>query len=119
MARDKLFLLILAAMLLLSCMHFEKKTDLSQQVKIPSDAEKVVLLAKKDLAARLKVPMASISVISVEAVNWSDTSLGFPREGMAYAQVITPGYRIILFAKGMEYEYHSNHKRIVSENYNH
>lgn len=95
-------------------MRFEKKTELSQQGKIPSDAEKVVLLAKKDLAARLKVPMASISVIGVEAVNWSDTSLGCPEEGMAYAQVITPGYKIILFAKGKQYEYHSNYDRVIS-----
>jgi hypothetical protein len=50
----------------------------------------------------------------VEAVDWSDTSLGCPEPGMAYAQVITPGYLIVLGAAGQTYEYHTDeHSSVV------
>ena len=44
----------------------------------------------------------------MEAVEWSDASLGCPQEGFMYAQVITPGYLIILEAQGEQYEYHTD-----------
>jgi hypothetical protein len=75
---------------------------------LPYEARLVVELAKEDLARRLEVSVSEISVISVEAVDWPDTSLGCPEPGMAYAQVITPGYLIVLEAKGQTYEYHTD-----------
>jgi len=45
--------------------------------------------------------------------SWSDTSLGCPRPGMFYAQVITPGYLITLEVKGEKYEYHTDLERII------
>ena len=53
------------------------------------------------------LPKSDIKVVSVEAVQWPDTSLGCPQPDMMYAQVVTPGYRIILEAGGQVYEYHS------------
>ncbi|MBI2845062.1 MAG: hypothetical protein HYX86_00805 [Chloroflexi bacterium] len=82
-------------------------------VQVPEEAEKVVALAIADLAVRLGVPEAEILVVSVDAVEWPDTSLGHPQPGYAYAQVITPGFRIILEAKGQIYEYHSDYERVV------
>lgn len=49
-----------------------------------------------------------ISVVSIEPTDWSDASLGCPQEGMMYAQVITPGYLIVLDAQGQQYEYHAD-----------
>jgi hypothetical protein len=60
-----------------------------------------------DLSKRTGIPVSDIKVVSVEAVEWPDTSVGCPRPGMMYAQVITPGYRIVLEAGGETYEYHS------------
>jgi hypothetical protein len=57
-------------------------------------------LAAKRLAAE------QLRVISIEAVQWPDSSLGCPRPGMAYAQVITPGYRIQLELDGEFYPVH-------------
>jgi subtilase family serine protease len=82
-------------------------------VKVPSDAEKVVLLAKEDLAGRLGISTEEIRVEKVEKVEWPDASLGCPKPGMVYAQVITPGYKLVLFAKGRSYEYHTSMRHVV------
>jgi len=74
----------------------------------PYEARRAVELAKADLARRLEISVSEILVISVEAVDWPDTSLGCPEPGMMYAQVITPGYLIVLEAAGQTYEYHTD-----------
>jgi len=71
-------------------------------------AETAVELAKADLARRKGVNRGSIAVIKVEAVDWPDTSLGCPQPDMMYAQVITPGYRIVLSCAGETHVYHSD-----------
>jgi hypothetical protein len=63
--------------------------------------------AVADLSKQLGIPEANIKVVSSEAVEWSDGSLGCPEPGMSYAQVITPGYRIVLQAGDKQYEYHT------------
>ena len=45
------------------------------------------------LAGELGVPESEIALTGTEAVAWADASLGCPKEGYAYAQVLTPGYR--------------------------
>lgn len=65
-------------------------------------------LARADLAAELDVDADAIEVTDVEAVQWSDTSLGCPQPGMMYAQVITPGYRMTLEVDGQEYIFHTD-----------
>lgn len=60
-------------------------------------------------AARLVgVAPDQVTVVSVQGVDWPDTSLGCPRPGHMYAQVITQGYRVILEAKGQRFEYHTD-----------
>jgi len=61
-----------------------------------------------DLAARLSVSAAQITVASSEAVVWRDGSLGCSQPGMAYTQALVPGYRIILAASGQNYDYHTS-----------
>ena len=48
------------------------------------------------------------SLISTEGKQWSDASLGCPREGFGYAQVITPGYKLIFELEGVSYPVHTN-----------
>ena len=63
----------------------------------------------------LKLAPGAVQVISVDATDWSDTSLGCPQPGMFYAQVITPGYLIVLAAGGRQFEYHANKRgRVVT-----
>lgn len=75
--------------------------------------KRVVGLARDDLAKRLKINPDEIELVSAEAVNWPDASLGNPQPGMMYAQVITPGYKIVLAAKGNRYQYHSSRQSVV------
>lgn len=79
----------------------------------PSDAGQVVQLAKEDLARRLGLGPEEITVVSVEAVEWRDTSLGCPQPGMMYAQVITPGFLVLLEADERQYKYHSGGGQLV------
>ena len=60
------------------------------------------------LAAELGISQEDVTVLSFEAVQWSDASLGCPQPGMMYAQVITPGYRFFLEARGERYEVHTD-----------
>lgn len=53
-------------------------------------------LAAETLAAELGVPIDTIRVDTVRAVEWRDSSIGCPQPGESYLQVITPGHRITL-----------------------
>lgn len=64
--------------------------------------------ARADLAKRLDMEDREITIVSVEAVDWPDTSLGCPQPGKLYAQVVTPGYYIVLEAKGQQHAYHTD-----------
>lgn len=79
----------------------------------PPEAEQVVRLAVEDLSKRLGLAPGEIRLVSVEAVEWRDASLGCPQPGMMYAQVITPGFRVVLEAGGQEYNYHTDMDRFV------
>ena len=46
-----------------------------------------------------------INVVSVEEVEFGDSSLGCPVDGQFYSQVITPGYKIVLEAGGETFDY--------------
>ncbi len=77
---------------------------------IPAGAQASVEGARADLAGRLGMPVDQVQVVQVEEVEWPDASLGCPEPGMMYAQVVTPGYRIILDAEGQEYKYHADRR---------
>lgn len=49
----------------------------------------------------------------MQAVEWSEASLGCPQPGMLDAQVITPGFLVVLEATGEQYKYHTDVGRLV------
>lgn len=63
--------------------------------------------AREALANWLGIPKQEIEVVGVDEVEWPDTSLGCPEPGMVYAQMIVPGYRIVMRVGDEVYEYHS------------
>ena len=69
--------------------------------------ERLLERAKEDIVQVARTSTDQITVVSTEQVEWSNASLGCPQPDMMYAQVITPGYRIILEANGQTYQYHS------------
>jgi len=63
--------------------------------------------AREALANWLGISGGEIEVIEVEEVEWPDTSLGCPQPGMVYAQVIVPGWRVVMRVGDEVYEYHA------------
>lgn len=67
--------------------------------------------ASKELAAKLNVPVDQIELVEASYVTWRDSSLGCPRRGMSYLQVLVDGTRIKLRGAGKIYHYHSGRNR--------
>ena len=64
--------------------------------------------AVRTAAAYAAVAPADVQVQQVEPREWPDSSLGCPRPGFMYSQVVTPGYLIVLQAGSRVLEYHSD-----------
>jgi len=62
----------------------------------------------KDLAKKIGAPASDIAGVSQEDVTWPDSCLGCTATGESCAQVLTPGYKIILRVRDATYEYHTN-----------
>lgn len=82
----------------------------SAMIELSAPEQMLADLATNDLAAELGVSPDEIKVTTVQAVDFPDSSLGCPEEGMMYAQVITPGYALMLEVDGTVYEYHGTDK---------
>jgi hypothetical protein len=80
----------------------------SSEVQPLPGSDKALAAAIADLAEQTGLSPNDIELVSMEAVEWSDASLGCPQEGFMYAQVITPGFLIILEGQGQQYEYHTD-----------
>jgi hypothetical protein len=64
--------------------------------------------ARQALAQQLQAEAADIAIVSVEPVEWPDSCLGVQTQGVMCAQVITPGYRVVLEAEGEQYVFHTD-----------
>lgn len=71
-------------------------------------SREVVEKAKADLSKRFDVNIGRIHIMEARAVTWPDASLGCPQPDMVYAEVLTPGYWILLEADGKQYPYHTD-----------
>ncbi|MCE9645599.1 MAG: hypothetical protein K8S20_06330 [Chloroflexi bacterium] len=71
-------------------------------------AQKMIQLAKLSLAGKLKISENKIHLAEMVAMAWPDTSLGCPQEGIVYAQVVTPGFQILLETMGQTFSYHTD-----------
>lgn len=58
-----------------------------------------------DAADRASVDEGGVELTSIDQQDFPDTALGCPEEGRFYAQVITPGFRVLVSAAGVEYDY--------------
>lgn len=68
----------------------------------PNDILQPVLA---DAAAQAGVQPADVVVVSAEAVQWSDGSLGCPQPGMMYTQALVDGFQIVVRAGTTELDY--------------
>ena len=67
----------------------------------PGDPE---FVAKQVVAGFLSVPAADITLVSLTAQEFNDSSLGCPEPGMSYLQALTPGHRVIVEAEGRRFD---------------
>jgi hypothetical protein len=81
--------------------------SISRQTSSP-DEQAAVDAALADAAAHLGVSRADLQVERVEPHEWSDSSLGCPRPGLLYSQILTPGYLIVIRGAGKQLEYHAD-----------
>jgi hypothetical protein len=78
-----------------------------------ADLQAIGRQAAAELAKKLSVDVSQIQVTSTEATSWPDSSLGCPQAGMAYSQVVTPGYKVVLTYKQTQYEYHTDQRGTI------
>lgn len=74
----------------------------------PGDQPEAAIKARDFLAAQLGISTDEITVVRAEAVEWSDSCLGLGQADEICAQMITPGYKVILEVKGSQYELHTD-----------
>ena len=74
--------------------------------------------ARDEAAKALGVPPNQVTVETVEPVQWRDASLGCAEPGKVFAQVITPGLRIVVSAAGQRHQVHAdgNGRAVVCQN---
>jgi hypothetical protein len=87
----------------------EREAGVSPDPQDPA-GQKLVTQAKENLARQLSVPLSAISLLKFKEVVWPDSSLGCPRPGLVYTQVLQPGFLIRLSARGRSYEFHAGAK---------
>jgi hypothetical protein len=63
--------------------------------------------ATAQVSADSGVAAATVKLVSTAAVDWPDAGLGCPEPGKTYAQVVTPGYRLVFQAGDARYEIHT------------
>jgi hypothetical protein len=84
-----------------------------QEVSVPGtgvespDAE-AAGAAMLDLAERTGVNIAEIQVVSIQQTEWTDACLELGQPNEACAQMMVPGYRIVLEVEGQQYVYHTD-----------
>jgi hypothetical protein len=73
-----------------------------------ADPQPAVEAALRDAAARLGVKPDDLKVDRVEPRQFGDSSLGCPKPGLMYSQIVTPGFVILISGAGKQLEYHAD-----------
>jgi hypothetical protein len=63
---------------------------------------------RADAAQRAGVAPSDVQIISSTAHTWNDGSLGCPKPGEAYIQVLIDGFQVFVQAGGHQYDYRTS-----------
>lgn len=75
------------------------------------DADMAPIVAA--IAEELGAAASDVTVVSATPEVWPDASLGCPQPDMLYAQVVTPGFRVVVEVGGEEIEFHTDERGTV------
>ena len=92
-----------AAALLCACGQAPKEMPV-QLADVAPQSDDPAVIARQVVADLLSVPVDEITLVSIQAKDFGDPSLGCPAPGMAYPQVITPGHRVIVEGDGRRFD---------------
>jgi hypothetical protein len=67
-----------------------------------------VIAAEQELSKELGIPVDEIDYVSFSREDWPDACLGLAEPDEMCAQVITPGWRVVLMAEGAKYVYRTD-----------
>lgn len=63
---------------------------------------------RRAVALELGLPPAQVEFVSIEPATWPDACLGAPEPGEICAQMVTPGYRLVVEAAGEHHTFHAD-----------
>jgi hypothetical protein len=85
--------------------NIDEQPPATQSIMELTSAQRAAITA---ISGNLDLPADKITLVSTEVVDWPDSCLGVPEEGLDCAQATTPGFRIILQVDGRDVEYRTN-----------
>jgi hypothetical protein len=75
--------------------------------------ERMVTLAKRDLAQMVESIPENVEVVEAKSVVWVDAMLGYPLPGKKVVPGYVPGFQIRLRYSEREYVYHASFNRVT------
>jgi hypothetical protein len=99
----KILLMIGLTALLCACSS-STSADLVTSNAVDASANTPTGIAIRTIAEQIGASPEQITIRSEEAVEFSDSSLGCPKSGMSYMQVITPGHKVLAEYGGKIYD---------------
>jgi hypothetical protein len=78
----------------------------TEHAGVTAEEQAAIGRATHALAEHLGVSESTVRPFSILAREWPDSSLGCPRPGAEYLQVVTPGYRVRLAVDNVPYDVH-------------
>jgi hypothetical protein len=81
--------------------------------QIGSAIQEAAQEAQAWLAQELGVSVEQIQIVSAERAEWPNTCLGLPEAGEGCADVVTPGWHVVVEVNGKHYEVRANETATV------
>jgi hypothetical protein len=89
-------------------------SEISASALAPTPAlQELAEEAREDLANRLNISIDQIDFLKVVPAKWPYDNVGCPLPNGESIDTSTPGYQVLLKARGQQYMYHTNGKNWI------
>jgi hypothetical protein len=113
LALKKIVLLPLLVLLLVAAGCTGATPVVELPATLPALPPAAVLEAQRTLSEALGIAVTEIELVTTEQVDWPDACLGLPSGGEACAEVITPGWQVVLRVNGQDYVYRTSSDGLI------